>query len=331
MVRAGIKWIEYYLPQEIVDNARLVSSCSTDWTPEKIKQKTGIEKRHIVSKNETALDLGEKAAKKLFARGICSPNDVEYILFCTQSPDYLLPTTACILQQRLNVPVTSGALDYNLGCSGFIYGLSLAKGLIETGQVKNVLLITAETYSKYIKEDNTNVRTIFGDGAAATFIEADTLNGDLIGPFVFGTDGKGKDNLIVKNGGHRNPGTLDSAELYMNGPEIFLFTIKSVPEAVNNLLNKCEETLGDIDYFIFHQANQYILEHLRDKIGIPAEKFCIDIKDYGNTVSSSIPIALSNLMYKKVLSVGAKIMLVGFGVGYSWGATICKLNTWGDF
>jgi 3-oxoacyl-[acyl-carrier-protein] synthase-3 len=306
-----------------LNNTKLAAKLD-DWTAEKIRDKTGIAKRHIASKNETALDLAENAANKLFACGVCSPDKVEYILFCTQSPDYFLPTTACLLQERLGVSTAAGAADYNLGCSGFVYGLSLAKGLIETGQVKNVLLITSETYSKYIKDDNINVRTIFGDAAAATFIEGKESEYDLIGPFVFGTDGSGKDNLIVKNRGHRNPELSSSAELYMNGPDIFLFTIKTVPKAVKDLLGKCGDAINDINYFVFHQANQYMLEHLRNKIGISKSKFCIDMKDYGNTVSSSIPIALSNLMKKNVLHDDAKIMLVGFGVGYSWGATICR-------
>lgn len=324
MIKAALKGISYYLPEMILDNQELVANMK-NWTAEKVKEKTGIEKRHIAGNNKTALDLAEKAANKLFADGICSPDQIDYILLCTQSPDYFLPTTACLLQERLGIPTTAGAIDYNLGCSGFVYGLSLAKGLIETGQVKNVLLITSETYSKYIKSDNINVRTIFGDAAAATFIEGREAASDLIGPFVFGTDGSGKDNLIVKNGAHRNPESLSSKELYMNGPDIFLFTIKSVPKAVKSLLSKCNCAIENIDVFVFHQANQYMLEHLRDKIGIPENKFCIDLKDCGNTVSASIPIALSNLIKNKALVENSKIMLVGFGVGYSWCATTIEM------
>ena len=146
----------------------------------------------------------------------------------------------------------------------------------------------------------------------------------LIGPFVFGTDGSGQNNFIVKNGAHRNPGALNSAEIFMNGSDIFLFTIKSVPKAIDALLCKYNHSIEDIDYFVFHQANKYMLDHLREKIGIPENKFCIDMRNHGNTVSASIPIALSNLIEKKKLSPGAKVMLVGFGVGYSWSATIIE-------
>lgn len=324
MLKAQIKGIEYYVPERILDNETLAESID-NWTADKIKDKTGIGKRHITEVNETALDLAEKAALKLFDTKVCSPKQIDFILFCTQSPDYFLPTTACILQERLEIPTTVGAVDYNLGCSGFVYGLSLAKGLIETGQVKNVLLITAETYSKYIKDDNVNVRTIFGDAAAATFVEGEKATHDLIGPFVFGTDGSGKDNLIVKNGACRNNKGLEPPELYMNGPDIFLFTIQSVPRAVEALLDKSNYTMEEVDQFVFHQANQYMLEHLRDKIQIPEDKFYLNVEDYGNTVSSTIPIALSQLMKKTALNMQMNMMVVGFGVGYSWSASMIKI------
>lgn len=327
MKKAAIQGIEYYLPEATISNADLAKDFSA-WSATKIKDKTGIETRHVASANECASDLAEKAAKKLFEQEICVPEEIEFILFCTQSPDYFLPTTACLLQERLGISTTAGALDFNLGCSGYVYGLSLAKGLIETGQVDNVLLITAETYSKYLGSNDISTRSIFGDGASATFLKAEDSENDLIGPFVFGTDGSGKNDLIVNNGGMRNFSNLDCLQksLYMNGPAIFAFTIKSVPVAVNTLLAKCNLSIADIDYFIFHQANEYMLNHLRNKMNIPQEKFCIDLKDYGNTVSSTIPIALADLMANKVISKpGAKIMLVGFGVGYSWGSVLLHI------
>ncbi len=161
-------------------------------------------KRHLAAPDQCASDLAVAAAQKLFDRGVCAPNEIDFILLCTQSPDYFLPTTACILQDRLGLPTTAGALDFNLGCSGFIYGLSLAKGLIETEQATRVLLLTAETYSKFIHPQDRSVRTLFGDAAAATLVQGrvDAPAGGLpwIGPFVFGTDGKGMGNLIVPLG-----------------------------------------------------------------------------------------------------------------------------------
>ena len=326
MQKAAIKGIEYYLPEKVVSNDDLAKDFPT-WTAAKIQEKTGITIRHIAAANECASDLAEKAVRNLFVKKICVPQEIEFILLCTQSPDYFLPTTACLLQKRLGISTTSGALDFNLGCSGYVYGLSLAKGLIETGQVNNVLLITAETYSKYIDPSDINVRTIFSDGATATFIKAKDSAIDLIGPFIFGTDGAGKNNLIVAGGAMRsleNPNCTQT-RLHMNGPEIFAFTIRSVAKAVNDLLEKCCLSVADTDHFIFHQANEYMLNHLRAKMNIPQEKFHIDLKDYGNTVSSTIPIVLSNLIANKIINKPlAKIVLVGFGVGYSWGCTLLR-------
>lgn len=317
---AVIKAIEYYLPESILTNDRLEQEFP-EWPASKIKNKLGVVERHICAENECASDLGFYAAKKLFASGACQPDDIDFILFCTQSPDYFLPTTACILQARLGIAKKSGALDFNLGCSGFVYGLSLAKGLIESGQAKNILLITADTYSKYLDPQDKTTRTLFGDAAAAILVQ--TTNELAIGPTVFGTDGAGANNLIVTGGGARDQ---IRSKLHMNGAEIFTFTLQAVPEAVKQLLDNIDENIDNMDLFIFHQASKYMLENLRDKIGISPEKFYISMQNYGNTVSSSIPIALKDAQSSGMLQNGQRIMLVGFGVGYSWAATIIKIS-----
>jgi 3-oxoacyl-[acyl-carrier-protein] synthase-3 len=326
MKKAAIKGIRYHLPEYILHNREL-SQDYPDWTPEKISAKTGIEERRIAAEGECASDLAEQAALRLFESGVCQPEQIEYVLLCTQSPDYFLPTTACVLQDRLGIPTSAGALDFNLGCSGYVYGLSMAKGLIETGQVNNVLLITAETYSKYISKEDMNVRALFGDGAAATFIEATDADEDCIGPFVFGSDGSGKNKLIVENGASRFPVSAEgsSDNLFMDGPEIFSFTMTSVPRAIKALFERSGLGMDDIDMFVFHQANEFMLNHLRKKTKIPAEKFCVDLSHTGNTVSATIPIALSNLLRDGKVKSGDTIALVGFGVGYSWAANICKI------
>jgi 3-oxoacyl-[acyl-carrier-protein] synthase-3 len=326
-MHAKIKTIAYYLPEKILTNEELAADFP-DWPAEKIKNKLGIVKRHLCEADECASDLAIKATQKLFATGACDPQEIEFILFCSQTPDYFLPTTACILQQRLGISNSAGALDFNLGCSGYVYGLSLAKGLIETGQANNVLLITAETYSKFIRKEDKNVRTIFGDGAAATFIEKLDSNEitSSIGPFVFGTDGAGANDLIVKTGGFREPRTDNQPLiLTMDGPKIFSFSVKQVPESVNKLLKLTGHELNDIDLFVFHQANAYMLEHLRDKLNIPSDKFLIDLENQGNTVSASIPIALANGIQQGKIRSGQLIMLVGFGVGLSWAATLIRI------
>jgi len=332
-VFAAIRAVDYHLPERALTNRELADAFP-DWTLEKIAGKTGIDERHLAAPEECASDLAVAAARKLFAGGACRPEAIDFLLLCTQSPDYFLPTTACILQDRLGLPTSAGALDFNLGCSGFVSGLSLAKGLIETGQAANVLLLTAETYSKFMHPDDRSVRALFGDAAAATLVQArPDASGGLpwIGPFVFGTDGKGKENLIVARGGMRRP--AESAadargrfpnHLHMNGPEIFTFTLRAVPRAVAELLERAGKSIDDVDLFVFHQANRYMLDHLRDKLKIPPEKFVVALDHCGNTVSSTIPIALKETVGRQLLRPGQLVMLVGFGVGYSWGATLMR-------
>jgi 3-oxoacyl-[acyl-carrier-protein] synthase-3 len=327
-MEAIVRGIAYHLPEQVLTNDQLAREFP-DFSSAKIEAKTGIRERRIAAPNECASDLADHAARRLFAAGL-APNEVDYLLFCTQSPDYPLPTTACLLQQRLGIPTTAGALDFNLGCSGYIYGLSLAKGLIESGQVRNVLLLTAETYSKYLDPADRGVRTIFGDGAAATWIAAAPVSDPAIpgiGPVAFGTDGAGACNLVVRKGGARQPaGTARDAHLTMNGGEIFTFTLRAVPAAVAQLLDRAGLTLSEVDAFVFHQANQYMIEHLRDKLGIAPAKFVIEMRDCGNTVSSTIPIALRRAIDAGTIRAGHRVMLVGFGVGYSWGALMIRVQ-----
>jgi 3-oxoacyl-[acyl-carrier-protein] synthase-3 len=331
-MHAKLKAIEYFLPEKTLTNQDL-EKVYEGWSARKIEKKTGIRVRHIAGPDETASDLGYHAAMKLFDSGVIAPEEVDFLLFCTESPDYPLPPCACVLQDRLNIPHTAGAFDYNLGCSGFVYGLGLVEGLIASEQAKNVLLITSETYSKYIHPDDKSVRTIFGDGAAATLLTASEKR--HLGPFVYGTDGKGSSNLIVPKGGTRSAtsrravdlsGKTDFPEnLFMNGPEIFNFTLQAVPAAIEQLLTKAGIGLDAVDYFVFHQANKYMVEHLKQKIGIEKDKFFIDILETGNTVSSSVPIALNKAVANGAVKEGDLVLLIGYGVGYSWGATLLHL------
>jgi len=316
--------IEYYLPENTLDNDKL-SQEFPEWEAEKILEKVGIRNRHIVSKNETALDMAYQAAEKLlknFDREL-----VDFVLVCTQSPDYYLPTGACILQDMLKLRKDIGAFDYNLGCSGYIYGLALAKSLINSQVASTVLLIMAETYSKHIHPSDKSNRSIFGDAATATLILSSAK--ENIHEFELGTDGKGKDNLIVKRWGMRNHefNNQDRIEdyLYMNGPEIFNFTLDVVPELVEKVLLKNNESLDSIDFCIFHQANKFILEYLRKKLKVDPAKFYINMLETGNTVSATIPIALKECIQTGLVKSGNKVLLVGFGVGYSWGATIVTI------
>jgi 3-oxoacyl-[acyl-carrier-protein] synthase-3 len=336
--RAAIKAISSYLPADELTNERLAEELG-DSDAGVILKRTGIRVRHIARNDECASDLGVAAARHLFESGAASPEEIDFLLFCTQSPDYFLPTTACIMQERLGLRTDCGAIDFNQGCSGYVYGLSLASSMIETGVAGNVLLITADTYSRFINARDRSVRTLFGDGAAATFIGAVESDADLIGPFVFGTDGRGAEQLIVQAGAMRRPmdeeagveredeqGNWRSArDLYMNGPEIFNFTMRTVPRVMDELLKKCGCTMEEIDYVIPHQANKFMLERLQRRLKILPEKFHIELESTGNTVSSTIPIALEGAKRAGRIKAGDRVALVGFGVGYSWAATIVRI------
>lgn len=323
--------IKSFLPSRIVTNSDLEQEFP-EWTAEKIEEKVGILSRHVASEKETALDLAEQACLGLFREHPEVKDSVDYLLLCTQSPDYCLPGNSSILQDRLGLPASIGALDYNLGCSGYIYGLSLAKGLLVSRISKGVLLVTAETYTKRINQKDKGNRSIFGDAATATFLTE--KDAESIGDFVLGTDGAGAENLIVRNGGMRfREGATEEKtygsgniytddDLYMDGPEIFNFTIDIVPSLIKKTLKKNGLEQKDINLFVLHQANSYILNFLRKINRIPENQFYLNMKNTGNTVSSTIPIALEDGFKSGLIHAGDKVLLAGFGVGYSYGATI---------
>jgi 3-oxoacyl-[acyl-carrier-protein] synthase III len=327
----------YFLPDILLDNEQ-INAAHPEWSVDKISVKTGIEKRYYAREDQTSGDLAYLAAEQFFQKGIIEKSAVDFLILCTQSPDYFLPTTACILQDRLGLNKNIGAFDFNLGCSGFVYGLGIAKGLICSGQAKNVLLLTAETYSRFINPNDKKNKTIFGDAAAATLISAEPssnrLSGEILN-FSYGTDGSGAQHLIVKNGGLRNMQKGNATDVYidnefhsnddylfMDGKEIFDFTVFNVPGLVNSCLQKNAVPPEAIDLYIFHQANQFMLDRVRKMSKIPAEKFYIFIKETGNTVSSTIPIALSHALQQHAIKEGDNILLCGFGVGLSMGAVM---------
>lgn len=332
-MKAFIKAITYALPDMVVTNEDLVREFP-EWSVEKIADKVGINKRHIVGENETSADLALKAAEKLFQEHPeINRESVDFILFCTQSPDHFLPTSACILQNKLGLLTSCGALDFNLGCSGYVYGLSLAKGLILGGIAKNVLLLTGETYSKFMHPKDKGNRTIFGDAGSATLISSEGFA--EIGNFSLGTDGRGAENLMVKSGGMRyreqindlqfeeNGNPQSSDYLYMNGSEIFNFTIDAVPPLIEETLVKNKISRNDVDGYVFHQANKFMINFLRKKIKIEPDKFHTYMSEVGNTVSNTIPIVLTEKLKENALK--GNIVLAGFGVGYSWGGCVIKI------
>jgi 3-oxoacyl-[acyl-carrier-protein] synthase III len=331
MRRAVIRSIATHVPEALLTNEELAARFG-NWSADQILKKTGIRERHIAAPSECASDLAFAAAMKLLDSERLSPSAVEALLFCSQAPDYFLPTTACVLQDRLGLPKNILALDFNLGCSGYVVGLSLARGLIESGQVKTVLLLTADTYSKFIHPMDRSACTLFGDGAAATVLSATNDDAKGLQAFLFGTDGRGAKQLMVPAGGFRTPrspqtavamtdadGNTRTAEnLYMNGRDVFRFAITTVPKTVAQLMEDGGLTKETVDYLVLHQANRYIIDQLVRKMQWPAEKVPVHLERLGNTVSSSIPFALEQMMADGRLTHGKRLLLVGFGVGYSW-------------
>jgi 3-oxoacyl-[acyl-carrier-protein] synthase-3 len=330
---AFIKAISYYLPEKVVTNEELVKEFP-EWTVDKIAGKVGVSERHLAADNETAGDMAIKAAEKLFRENNIDRATIDFVLLCTQSPDYFLPSTSCVIQHRLGLPTSCGAFDFNLGCSGYEYGLAVAKGLIAGGIAKNILLLTAETYNKFIHSRDKGNKTIFGDGASATLVSTEGFA--EIGEFVYGTDGSGASGLIVETGASRQKEKLNNVEfdeggnphssdnLYMDGKAIFDFTVKAVPPMINDVIAKNGLTKDEVDLYVFHQANKYMINFLRKLIAIEKEKFYVYLEKVGNTVSSTIPIALCEAQKEDRLH--GNVLLAGFGVGFSWGGCIIKVK-----
>lgn len=330
---AFIKAISYYLPEKVVTNEELVKEFP-EWSVDKVAQKVGVDLRHLAAVDETAGDMAEKAARSLFEEYQIDPKTIDFLLLCTQSSDYFLPSTACILQDRLGIPTSVGAFDYNLGCSGCVYGMAIARGLIAAGIAKNVLLLTAETYNKYLHPSDKSNRSIFGDGAAACLISTEGFA--EIGEFALGTDGSGYKHLIVETGGSRKKektgveATDDDGHirredyLYMDGSAIFNFTLDAVPAMMAQILEKNKMQKEDVDYYVFHQANKFMLNTIRKVCVLPKDKFYVNLANTGNTVSSTVLIGLKDCIDSQTIKVGDKVMISGFGVGLSWGGTVLK-------
>ena len=322
-MKVKISSISYHLPQktEGVDD---LQRDNPDWDMPKLLEKTGIRTRHIASSDQTASDLAYIAAEQL----LCDTqirNQIDLLILVTQSPDYLLPTSACILQDRLRLSQNCMAFDINLGCSGFVSALSVAGGLIESGVVNTGLILCADTYSKYIDKHDRACRPIFSDGAAAILVERTAI--ESIGPFDFGTDGSGFAHLIVRRGGARDPDKASDHPhpiLEMHGSDVFVFTMRVVPACIVKLLARAGLNIDQVDLFIFHQASRLVIENLIRLMSLDEKKVFVNHEFIGNTVSATIPIALKDAVANGRLTTGQTVVLVGFGVGLSWSAVLLR-------
>ena len=338
-MKSYLNAIEFYVPKTELSNL-ILSNSHPEWSVDKISKKTGINIRHIASDNISSSDLAYEACINLFQKNNIDSNSIDFLILCTQSPDYLLPTTACILQDRLGLSKNIGAFDFNLGCSGYVYGLGIADGLIKSKQAKNIVFVTAETYSKYINQRDKSCKTIFGDGASASLITNYKSENDYgyLGNFMYGTDGSGYDKFIinkkVSNFAKIDKKSIDEIDndgnfirnndnIWMDGKGIFEFTMEKIPRLLERFLIKNSINIENIDLFVFHQANKYMLEMMRRKMNIPPNKYVICIENFGNTVSNTIPIALRESFNTELFKNSRNIILCGFGVGLSM--SICNI------
>lgn len=312
MLGSKISAIEYYLPKKKENNAILKKN-NPKLNVDRIKQKTGINNRYISGSDETVIDISIKAANKIFKK--FSKKKIDFLILVTQTSPYRIPTSACILQDKLKLKKNIIAFDMNLGCSGFLYALRMATSLIESKAVNNGLIICADTYTKYISKNNTACRPIFSDAAAAVLITKSIKN--KIGPFELGTDGSGADALELP---------MNTNEIVMNGAKVLTFAMDVVPNNVNMLLKKIKIDRNKIDKFIFHQASKYILDNINRRLSIKKEETFENYSKVGNTISASIPIALKDASIKKKILNNNLIIIAGYGVGLSWGSALIKWN-----
>lgn len=330
-----IKHIEYYLPENLITNSDFQQQ-NPSWDMEKAAQKTGVYKRYFAADNETAFDLACKACNALFQSGIIKKDTVDGIIFCTQSPDYIMPSNAFLLHKHLNLEQSVFAFDYNLACSGFIYGMAIARGFVATGLATNILLVNADTYSKYIHPKDRSARILFGDGASVTVLSKDEPSGII--DIQLASSGKDYKSFYVPSGGCRLPksdvtemeqvdssGNVHTLEnIHMNGFGVWKFIASTVPKQINELLKKNNYSTDDIDLYVFHQASKMTIDSLVKVLKIDEHKVFNNLANVGNLVSASIPVALKDAADAGRLKRGDLILMSGFGVGLSWGTIIMK-------
>lgn len=329
--------IEYELPATIVTNAALKVE-NPSWDMDIVEQKAGVRQRHVADASVTSYDLARTAAERLLAAEPGLRDRLDALVFCTQTPDYPMPPNACILQGALGLRETVMAFDINLACSGYLYGLAIADGLVASGRANEVLLVTADTYSKLIHPKDRSAAVLFGDGAAVSWLKPGSNGTGVVG-LECGTDGRAYARFIVRAGACRLPkspetaspktdqsGNVRTAEhIEMDGMGILAFVNSKIPKHVCALLARHNMTVDDVDLFIFHQASKLALDSLVKMLRIPPHKNFENLSTVGNTVSASIPIALAQAQAAGRACPGNLVLLCGFGVGLSWGSALVRL------
>lgn len=310
MIGVAIKAIEFSLPKK-KENFKELLKDNPLWDTDKIFKATGINSRYVSNEKENVISLSVKSAKKILKK--FPKSKIDFLIFVTQTSDYKLPSASCVMQNLLGLKENIKAFDINMGCSGFIYALNIANNIIRNNEGKNGLIICSDVYTKFIKKNNRSCRPIFSDASCSIIVSKTIKNS--IENFVFGTDGSGYHDLILKN---------KSEDLFMNGSRVALFSIKRVPQSIRDLLNKNKMKINEVDKFIFHQASKYVLNQIYRVLRLNKKKIFENYMNYGNTVSASIPIALKMADNKKFLKSNDRLILSGFGVGLSWGSALLR-------
>ncbi|MDC3144453.1 ketoacyl-ACP synthase III [Pelagibacteraceae bacterium] len=309
--------IEFAVPDNKSDLNNLESEFYP-WKTDEILKKTGVNTRHIADTKETALDLAAKASNLILRNQ--KKNSIDGIIFCTQSPDYIIPSNSFLLQDKLSLRNDIFNFDFNHACSGYIYSLIFADSFLSRNIVKKMLLINADTYSKYINKKDRSTKALFGDAAAATIVEYDKTSNGII-DYNFYADGSGYKNFWIPKGASKVPITKkdknSNPEIEMNGLNVWSFINTIVPKQINNILKKNNLFHKDIDHYIFHQSSLLSIESLIKKMDLDNNKVTINLDKFGNTVSASIPIALKEAIQLNKIKSGAKVILSGFGAGLS--------------
>lgn len=304
---------------------------SAEFSDEEIRKVTGmagVAARRLAGDAVCSSDLCVAAAKQALDKLKWSPDSIDALIMVTQTPDYFLPSTACVVHQRLGLADHCAAFDVGLGCSGYPYGMWLAAMMLQGGGVRRALVLHGETPTRFSDKADRSVSLLFGDAGSATALEATGSDGGDPWYYALHSDGSGYNSMIIESGGFRDRFGSDPRKhcVYMNGALIFNFTIKRVPALIDETLTGSGFRAADIDYFIFHQSNQFIMKHLCVKQSLPLEKVPIILKEFGNTGGASIPLTLTQAALTRPQDRALRLMLVGYGVGLSWGSALVDLD-----
>lgn len=317
------------VPEKVAVNTDSIG-IFTEQIVKRINETTGIESRHVATPDICTSDLCYAAFNQLLDDLDWQRESIDLLIFVSQTPDYVLPATACSLHGRLELGSHCAAFDVNLGCSGYVYGLWMASQLMQGGTFKRAILAVGDTISRMVSPEDRASALLIGDGGSVTALERDDSAPDMV--FDLGTDGKGQDNLIVPAGGFRNPTTEQTRQrtereksnirsdndVYMDGTRVFTFTLRTVPATISSVLETAGWTMADVDSYVLHQANRYILNHIGKRMNIPEDKLPICMREFGNTSAATIPITMGEMLSGPLTSTPQKLIISGFGVGWSW-------------